>query len=258
MYRRLILLFACCSAVLCGRSAFGADDPVTAIQNLTLQWTGLERQQEQLRAAWRRDEPVLRQQLMLLQREADELERVVASTSEQQDAVERRRAELLAEQTRFEQEQQLLDQTLAQAVLTLRGLQPQLPPPLQDGWASELPKLDDATLAASERLRIVLDLLGQLDAFDQKVTLHESVLRLESGEDWLVQQVYLGLARGWYLSADGRFAAAGEATPEGWRWQPLAAVDEVAAVIDILQRRRSPALVELPLQLAPAATGGAE
>lgn len=234
-------------------TATAADEPARQVQDLVQQWTGLARQQQQLQAAWQQDEPVLRQQLLLLQREAAELESVVQTSTQQQDEVEQRRLDLLQEQTRFEQDQAGLERVLERTVLSLRGLHPRLPPPLHAAWQGELPRLDDARLSAGERLRIVLDLLRQLDSFEQKLTLHESVLPVAEGQDWLVQQVYLGLARGWYLSADGRFAGAGAATAEGWRWQPLDDAAEVAVLLEVLQRRRSPALVDLGIRLAPAA-----
>lgn len=254
------LLHACCISLLVlgsapGNSLAASADPVAEVGTLTLQWMGLERQQEQLRAAWRRDEPILRQQLTLLQREAGELQRVVESAEQQQDEVEQRRLALLQEQTRFEQEQQQLEQTLGQALLVLQGLRPRLPPPLQEAWSGELQRLDDPLMESGDRLRSVLELLGQLDAFEQKLSQHEGVLQVAEGQDWLVKQVYLGLTRGWYLSADGRFAGAGTATPEGWRWQPLADTAPVAAFIDILERRRSPALIDLDLELTAALPG---
>jgi hypothetical protein len=251
--RKRPLLAVALLAALGSGGLSAADEAAREVQSLVQQWTGLARQQQQLQSAWQQDEPVLRQQLQLLQREAAELEAVVAASSEQQDEVEQRRLELLQEQTRYEQDQAALEVVLERAVLSLRGLHPRLPPPLHAAWQDELPRLDDARLSAGERLRIVLELLRQLDSFAQKITLHEGVLTVADGQDWLVQQVYLGPARGWYLSADGRYAGAGAATAEGWRWQPLEDAAQVAVLLDVLQRRRSPELVDMELQLAPAA-----
>lgn len=236
-----------------------ADDPVATVDDLVRQWTGLERQHELLQANWRQDKPVLEQQVVLLEREISELTQVLEASEQEQGAVEQRRLDLLQEQTRLEQEQAALDAALQQASLGLQALQPQLPPPLVDAWRDQLPRLQDPLLNASERLQLVLELLGQLDDFQQKVSLNETVMRLADGNDYLVKQVYLGLSHGWYVTADGRFAAAGMATTAGWRWDEISDAGEsaeVGRIIAILERRQNPELISIPLRLDAPAAGG--
>src|SRR5688572_9668867 len=74
-----------------------APDPVQEIDALTQQWTDLEHQKDLLRAEWRTQEPVLEQQLALLEREITELNTLLEATAQQQGAVEQRRLELLEE-----------------------------------------------------------------------------------------------------------------------------------------------------------------
>jgi hypothetical protein len=233
--------------------------PVATVDDLVRQWTGLEHQNDLLQANWRQDKPVLEQQLVLLEREISELAQVLEASEQEQGAVEQRRLELLQQQTQLEQEQAALEAGLQQASLGLQALQAQLPPPLVEAWSEQLPRLQDPLLNASERLQLVLELLGQLDDFQQKVSLNETIMRLADGNDYLVKQVYLGLSHGWYVTADGRFAAAGMATTAGWRWNEITDTNEsaeVGRIIAILERRQSPELISIPLRLdAPAAAG---
>lgn len=238
---------------------FAADSAVDTVDDLVRQWTSVEQQNELLQANWRQDQPVLEQQVVLLEREISELTEVLEASEQEQGEVEQRRLDLLQQQTQLEQEQTALESSLQQASLSLQALQSQLPPPLAEAWRDELPRLQDPLLNTSERLQLVLELLGQLDDFQQKLTLHETVMRLADGNDYLVKQVYLGLSHGWYLTADGRFAASGMATNGGWRWSEIADPNEaveVGRIVAILERRQNPALIAIPLRLAAPAAGG--
>lgn len=245
--------------VLCGvllwSSCFAAN-AADELHELTSQWTSIERQRDELQSNWRASKPLLEQQLALLEREAAELQRVLDASEQEQGEVEALRRSLLEEQSRLEQEQAALEQVLVQAAISLNGLRPQLPPPLAEAWDAQLPRLDDPLYTSSEKLQIVLELLGQLDDFQRKITINESIMSLDGGVDFLVKQVYLGLSHGWYLSADGRLAAAGRATPEGWRWQEVTDARPVAEIIDIVERRRSPGLVTIPLRLEAGLDAG--
>ena len=237
--------------------AQGVEDVVREIDSLTLQWTDLEHQRDLLEANWRTDQPVLEQQLLLLERETRALDDFLEASAREQDEVEQRRLELLEQQTRFEQEQAALERSLIRAVPMLRYLRSRLPPPLFDAWADELPRLDSPLLTATEKLQLVVELLGQLDDFEQKITLHEAIMSMPDGRDYIVQQVYLGLSHGWYVTADGRFAAAGMAGSEGWLWTPMNDGRPITEIVDILERRSDPALVSVPLKLSTAAATGA-
>jgi hypothetical protein len=224
-------------------------DRVGEIDSLTLRWTGLEHQKDLLQANWRADKPVLEQQLALLEREASELAEYLESFERQQGEVEQRRLELLEEQTMLEREQSVLATSLARVSRELRSLFPQLPPPLFETWREDLARLDGPLLTATEKLQLALDLLGQLDDFDQKITLHETIMPLGDDVEYEVRQIYLGLSHGWYVTADQRFAAAGVADENGWQWTALSDSRPITQVIDILERRVEPQLISIPLIL---------
>jgi TolA-binding protein len=233
-----------------------AADPIQEIDALTQQWTNLERQKDSLRAEWRTQEPILEQQLALLEREIAELSAVLEATATQQGEVEQRRLELPEEQTRLEAESTALEASLAQASLALHSLHRDLPPPLEDAWAEELPRLDNPVATASERFQKLLELLGQLDDFDAKVTLNEAVMTLGDGNDYVVKQVYLGLSHGWYVTADRQFAAAGTTGPDGWIWTPVADAAPIDQIVGILEQRVTPELVSIALELDEPVGGG--
>jgi hypothetical protein len=234
-----------------------AADPIQEIDALTQQWTGLEHQKDELRAEWRTQRPVLEQQLSLLEREIAELNTLLEATAAQQDDVEQRRLELLEEQTRYEEESAAVEASLAQASFDLHSLQRDLPPPLERAWAEELARLDNPVETVTVRFQKLLEVLGQLDDFDAKVTLNEAVMPLGDGSEHVVKQVYLGLSHGWYVTADRRFAAAGAPGADGWEWQPVDEAASIAQIVGILEQTVDPVLVSIPLKLNEPA-GGAD
>jgi len=249
MLKRTILYTAVFVILLIPVGLFSKDDPVKDIQQLTLQWTNLEHQKDLLQRNWRKDKPVLEQQLSLLERETGELNQFLKKSSQEQNEVEQRRLELLEQQTRLEQEQDALEYSLRQAGMRLKALRIQLPPPLSEGWNEELPRLEEPLLTSSEKLQLVLKLMSQLDDFQQKVTLNETVMTLADGKEYMVKQVFLGLSHGWYVTADKSYAAAGMASPDGWQWKPVKDGEQIVRIISILERHANPELVTIPLQL---------
>ena len=230
-------------------------DPIRQIDALTQQWTSLERQKDELRSEWRTQKPVLEQQLTLLEREISELETLIKTTTEQQDDVEQQRLAMLEEQTRLEQDSAALEASLAQASLNLHSLTRDLPPPLSKHWDDELARLDNPLATVSERFQKLLDLLGQLDDFDAKVTLNEAVMTVGDGGDHVVKQVYLGLSHGWYVTADQRFAAAGMPGPDGWAWTAVPDGAAIAKIVAILEQREHPEVVSIGFKLNEPLSG---
>ena len=232
-----------------------ATDPVREIDALTQQWTDLEHQKDLLRADWRTQKPVLEQQLRLLEREIAELTAFLETTAAQQDEVEQRRLELLTEQTELEEEAAALDAGLAQASVVLHSLQRDLPPPLAEAWVEELARLDNTVETSTERFRKLIELLGQLEDFEAKITLNEVVMPLSDGRDHVVKQVYLGMSHGWYVTADQSFAAAGRPGPNGWQWTPVTDAAPIATIVGILEQRLDPDFVSIALELSEPLDG---
>lgn len=236
-------------------SAQQTADPIQQIDALTRQWTSLEHQKDLLRSDWRAQKPILEQQLALLEREIAELTALLETTAEQQDEVEQQRLTLLEEQTRLEAEADAVEAGVMQASLELHSLQSSLPPPLVDAWNDELARLDNPVGTLTERFQKLIELLGELDDFDAKVTLNEAVMTLGDGNEHVVKQVYLGLSHGWYVTADQRFAASGIAGPDGWAWTPVRDAAPIAKMVGILEQRLDPDFVSIPFELSPRLGG---
>jgi hypothetical protein len=255
-YRLSIIL--CHVALLFSESLMSAEETrinqntADNLQALMLDWTGLERQKDLLSNSWREQQPILEQQIYLLEIEQQELSSLIEETANIQDEVESERLQLLEDQTALEQEQLLLEQSLNEAIANIERLFPLLPPPMEVAWQDSLPDLKSELLTASERLLLVVEMFTQLDDFQQKITLHETVMQVEDGSQYFVKQVYLGVSQGWYISTDGSQAAYGSVTQQGWRWEPSMDGGVIAEFIAMVEGSLPAALLSIPLTLVPS------
>ncbi|MEM7079040.1 MAG: DUF3450 family protein [Pseudomonadota bacterium] len=247
-------LGVCWLAIACVSIEAGVGDDVDA---LIQRWVTIEQQRGTLKANAIEQARLSELQLTLLQAEQRTLRRFVEEMSASDEEVDAQRAQLLAQQAQFEQRDAELAALLAVLVDRLSALEPRLPPPLQDHWATQVPVLRDPAVPLSERLSALLALLTHTAEFEARIALHETMMNV-GGADRLVQQVYLGLSRGWYISVDGAWAGSGMAAADGWQW-----VDESAnpafdrtvlrdAVAQI-QARGATVLVQLPVRPSTAA-----
>ena len=252
MNLRLRHLNASLLLLVVSSTALAQDDPTGEIGTLSLQWTSLERQRNLLESSWRDEQPLLEQQLSLLERERRELADFLEQTETAQGDVEERRLELLEQQSALEQQQAVLERELEATVIQVQSLYRQLPPPLVVAWDEHFSELRADFLTTSERLQVLLGMLGDLDDFDRRLSLHEDVMTLQDGQEHLVSQVYLGLSQGWYVSANGSFAGAGHPGANGWQWQSSDEPETINRVIAILERRRNAEFVAISIELDDA------
>ena len=185
--------------------------------------------------------------LSLYKQEHEALTQAVARHKQQQDDVAEQRKTLLAAQAGQEQQTIVYQQQLEQGLASLLTQWPALPPPLQlslqDAWA----QLQDAHRGLSDRFAAMIDILTQLDAFNGGINFHQGVLTHE-GESWQAEQLFVGLAQGYYRLPDSQGAGVGHVVNGVWQWQSQpkqqGSIDQAFA---IYQGRHKIEFVDLPL-----------
>ncbi|WP_049723107.1 DUF3450 family protein [Gilvimarinus polysaccharolyticus] len=229
-----------------------AEPATAAAEQLVAQWVGLEQQRNQVQTDWALTEEALRQQVSLLKIEQQQLKQALAANKGERSEVDEARAQLLLEQEQMETDQQALESQLERTYQQLQRVAPQLPPPLAAKWREPLAKLGADALDSSERLQALLALVADFDSFNARVALNTSAMTLADGREILADQVYLGVAQGWYISADNQYFGRGTATASGWQWQEQADIDpvDVRAMVAMLKGEREPAVVPAPLAIA--------
>jgi len=225
--------------------------------NLVKEWLSIEQQRNAMINDWHQQKPLLEQRLVLLEQEQNKLERKLNTDSASDSDVEKKRAELLSSQNDMEAAEGQLESSLVKYYQVVSELQPKLPPPLQKSWQSKLTESEFQNADTTLRLSILLELLEQLNDYQQRISHVQSALTVPvaSGEkEMMVHQLYLGLSQAWYVSLDGRLVGRGQPSDSGWQWLADETVngDTILSAIAMMERKTEAKFLALPITLAGA------
>ena len=242
-------LLLCTFGLSCIATASGAQTVATS-DKLVQQWLDLEQQNSRLKSQWLEAEPALKQRITLLNAEREQLKAVLANSQKTTGNADDDRSKLLAEQNTLEQDSEQLQAQLTLLRQTLAGVAPQLPPLLKQQWQQEAQALTDPNDTALQ-LQVALAQLTKLMEFDNRISLHEEILTTASDEKVLVKQLYLGVARAWFISADGSHKGTGSVVNGEWLWQFDAELDAspIKNAIAIFEKQQASDFIALPLSL---------
>ncbi|MFA7555643.1 MAG: DUF3450 family protein [Spongiibacteraceae bacterium] len=229
------------------------------LDRLCLQWQQTEQQRSQLESQWLKRQAILEQQLELLDIEQAAMHKTLNNDQQRTGDVEQKRSALLQQQINAEQNQQTLESNLASYFKNILELQHRLPPPLQQQWQNTLDNVNNNfdggnhTNDNNQQLEQVLQLLAQLENFENRIALNQTIMTIDNTEIQ-VQQFYLGLSQGWYIDNSGQYAGYGISTAQGWQWHNKDGIaglntDELLKVVAILNNQSMADFVELPVDL---------
>lgn len=226
-------------------------NPVAEADGLVQQWLNLSGQQSALKTYWHEQQPILQQRIALLKQEEAQLKTMLEQNKSKGSDVEQKRSELLALQTNMEKDQAQLKSWLAVQFSAVSNLRDRLPPPLAQQWQSMLQETDLTQASEGDKLALLLSLFNKLNEFDQRVAFVQSTIITPDQQEKLVKQLYLGIARGWYISLDGQEVFEGIATDQGWIWQENKALDpaKISSAIAMIEQQGEAAFVRLPMQI---------
>ncbi|MEM7365114.1 MAG: DUF3450 family protein [Pseudomonadota bacterium] len=233
-----------------------AASPAEDIDGLTEQWIAIERQRSSIKANWIERSRIGQAQIELLQTEKASLEAFINSSALDENKIDAQRADLLREQRELEINDDALRRELDLVIDQLTVLHNRMPPPLHSSWIPHMVVLQDPDQELSVQLAALLSLLDDTAEFNERIALHQT--RMSIGERELqVQQIYLGVSHGWYISEDGKTIGSGRALAEGWRWQdesdnPAFDPTWLMNTIDSVKAGAAMGLTSLPISIDPA------
>lgn len=233
-----------------------SNSTVNNVDSLVTQWVNIQKQNSHLKSQWRDTQRLLRQRIVLLEHEKKQLIALTSNNVKQVDNVTEAREELITLQSSIESQQATLSQWLKSEFIHINNVLPQLPPPLNASWQKTLEELDESEL--SKKLETLLSLYQKYDEFNQRVSTQQATIIDKNGEEKMVNQLFLGVARGWYLTLDGKSAIAGYPAEDGWQWlsnEPIPA-EQIEKAFAMLTHKAEAQLITLPMALSTQPTQG--
>ena len=236
--------------------AQAANPTVKSLEELVSKWSDLRTRIAAEKRDWKEQKTRLAEEARLLEGEkkswTEELARTQASASstEKEQAELRERAKKLSES--LAAMRPLIDRAEADAA----GCRARVPGSLEGQVRKIFEKLPKTQAEADgipviERLQTLIALYTQIETLQHGVHVRKELVAVNGGRKRELDVLYLGLARGFAVSADDEWAAVGTPGPEGWTWKP--APDRAANIrkaISVFDRRIPACLVPLPLEVA--------
>lgn len=214
-------------------------------------WVETRQLVSRTRADWLEDKELLEQTVAALERDLKAVEEQFGKLGTNSVQVEKERAQADAQ---LKVSNESLDRTkhfAAGIESQILKLVPRLPTPLQDILKPALNRLpadpDNSKLPAWERVREIVGILGEVDKFNNAVTIFSEKRKNPKGDEVAVETVYVGLGAAYFVNDANDFAGTGSPGANGWEWavKPELA-SAVREVIRIYRNERGARFVSLP------------
>lgn len=224
-----------------------ADAAVVELRESIARLVELRSMESRERADWEARKAEMAELLELQRRELalldEELAEAGASAGGHDEAAEGMREEIET----LREARALARQALQGAVPRLLALERRFPQPLRDECEVERGQLETwrAENEPREALQALIAILGKAEQFNRRVTRARDVR-----DGRVVEVIYLGLGRAFYVGRDGA-AGFGEPSAEnGWTWRERRDLHgAVGEALRMLDKQLPPGRVNLPLQV---------
>ncbi len=238
----------------------GVDEPINEAKVIELReaiskLVDVQTLESKERNDWKAKKAAFGNLFELHQRELTLLDEELAKAGKTAPAHESQAEDLEKQIEELKQARRLTSEAVARNLPRLIKLSAAFPKPLLDEVEAELALLKQWDTNAEPRegfrgneprdaLQAMLTVIANAEQFNRRFTRSTEV---RDGSE--VQVLYLGLAQAYYMNG-GDKAGVGRPGPEGWVWKHQAGVyDELKAAFEIMDKKRPPATVTLPLKL---------
>jgi septal ring factor EnvC (AmiA/AmiB activator) len=228
-----------------------AQDALADTRSTLEKWVETRQLISQTRADWQADKESLEQTIALYERELKAIDEQMAKVSTNNTQVTKEMAEAEALRRSSGEANDAARIFAGKFEAKLQHLAPKLPTPLQQMIKKDLARIPadpaNSKMLPAERMQVCVNLLNELDKFNNSVNLFSDKRTNAAGEEVAVETMYVGLGAAYFVNDAGDFAGVGASGPDGWTWttQPEIA-PAVRMAVKVYRSEQPPAFVKLP------------
>lgn len=227
-----------------------AETPLNETRASLEKWVEARQLISKAKSDWQMDKETLQQTLQLYQRELKLVGEQMSKVSTNSAQVEKERTE--AEELKKSSNEALdrARQFAADFEGQLKQQIPQLPMPLQEilkPLLLRIPADPKTRMTVAERMQVIVGILGELDKFNNSVSVFSEKRKNEKGEEVAVETLYVGLGAAYFVNDANDFAGTGVPGPKGWEWTTQSGLaPSVREAVRIYRNERPAKFVSLP------------
>jgi hypothetical protein len=247
--------------VVFATSSLLAKEPPAAAEELrssVREWIETMQKIQQEEDNWEKDREVLNGYKEGLEKEIEDLREQISRAKTRKDGGDTQSLDKLAERDRYAAAQEELARQLATLEEGLSAKLPLFPEPLRQNpkvaqgiealaKSIQLPA-DKKNEDLSKRLFNAVELLADIEKFQQNVHLHSELRKDSQGREFKMQVVYFGLAMAYGVNEDGSFAVVGRPAADGWKFtERNDLAPQIQALVASASSEKSDTFSQLPL-----------
>ena len=233
-------------------------DGPEALRGSVREWMETMQKIQKEEDAWEKDREVLKGYKEGLEKEIEDLKEQIERAKTRKDGGDKQSLDKVTERDRYATAQEelarqvrILEEGLSSRLLLVP--EPLLQQPkvaqgidtLKQGLKLPPDKLSEDV---SKRLFNAVELLAEIEKFQQLVHVHAELHKDSQGREFKMQVVYFGLAMAYGVNEDGSFALVGRPGKDGWKFEERAAIaPQIQALVASATSEKDATFTQLPL-----------
>jgi hypothetical protein len=248
-------------AVLAALPAIAQEPAVTPTEELRTsvrEWVETMRKVQQEENDWARDQEVLQNYKEGLEKEIADLKQQITDAKTRKAGADSESLAQSAERDNLAASKEELSAIVRRFEENLAAKLPVFPAPLlaepkvahgvEDLKRDLALPTEKRNEGVSKRLLNVINLLTEVEKFQQTVHLRPELMKNSSGREYNMQVLYFGLASAYAVNDDGTFALVGRPSADGWKFEERKELaGDIKKLIAATTGDQDAAFVNLPL-----------
>jgi len=245
--------FACADSKTSAADAAATGASIDEARETLGKWIETQRLISKERKDWEQGKEILLGRIELVKLEIASLEKKIEQSEAGVVEADKKKAEIIAESDKLKASTEKLVAGVTALEAKVHRLYKAMPEPVQRRLQPLYQRMPEdpakPNAAPAERYQNVVGILNEMNKVNNEITVDFEVRNLASGKPAEVKTVYIGLAQGYYVSANGE-GGISHPNLDGWTWQPDARIgNDVLRVLEIIQGKHTAVFVPLPVKL---------